>query len=134
MGAISKARVSHKKYVTPRIVRFCQEVAKRKGLHIVSTDKDGGFALTDDSCRTEAVRQLLCDDQYKEVVINDPSMIDLFEPYYDAVRAIFVGNNYFRNALFSDSLKGLSRMLATVQLTVKTYKNGGDVVCRAIHA
>ena len=65
----------------------------------------------------------------------DPSCIDLFEPYYDAVRAISVNSPSLRKALLGDaSVVGLAGMIAKLQMTVKSHKECGDVTCRALHA
>ena len=122
-------------FVTPKIVGFAKEILRKVKLRLLPTDKDGGFALLNEEGHMEAANQVVEDtSKYREIAVNDSSLIDLSEEYNDAVKAISVGNRLFRRALFSDVRCGLRGMIARLQMTVKTHKQHGDVKSRAIHA
>ena len=132
--AISLAKRNPDGHKAPSILKFADLVLTVYDLHLIPTDKDGGMVLVSHSGLLQAIKQLTDMRWYTPVTRHD--FVDIWQDYYDAVRAITVDNNSLRCALLGDAVlaKNDDNMVAKLHYTCKSHKPNGAVVLRPIHS
>ena len=130
--AIMRAHREKSAHMEPAFMKLVDATLAAYDLHILPTDKDGGFAVCSHGSLQQGISRLWAKPWYKRVYKTD--FMDVMEEYTDAAIAISIQQPSLRKALLSDTWKGLLGIVAKLNVTCKTHKPVGEVGFRPIHS